>query len=523
MKHTWSITESLYVYYSYDGNRVFLANPESKKFYGTVKKIAESVKDPVVIKNDGYQIKFCDEKIKINLSGIWYVIGNVYKEDIVSQLSSVTINSGEVSGVIFGFNPVYPDQALPLFPGSELYKDAEKEFIRKTNLSLYTKTTKYKPGHKYECDNGTYIYLGEVVSHKSDRLNSKRFTVASGGVRKLSAFINDIPENPKYEDIITGYTIKEFMNYPEDIQEKTIFLVNKNKSMADIGEVIQVSGGFEDSWETKLKNYISQEKKKYSYESSLYHYENFDDLIRVFNVSTDLIPKVTDESKKLMKKIIETEYRYYLYKFYNTQAQKGELNILSKNSKESQKKCLVNNFIENGIRDLQNYYDKDYYNEMFKTLFDIDLGELAETSLDSFKLLTISVSDYQDLIENFGYLEYRESDKYIKTVDFVYTNEGKRSFDTFFKKGMYQDVIKDIYKKALQDNGSELKEFSISNIGTAKSPELQYVFSVTLEDIKNYFGVKSIQDIPETFKQELVDNKIYKINFKTRDNIKIKM
>lgn len=67
MKHTWSITESLYVYYSYDGNRVFLANPESKKFYGTVKKIAESVKDPEVIKNDGHPIKFCDEKIKINL------------------------------------------------------------------------------------------------------------------------------------------------------------------------------------------------------------------------------------------------------------------------------------------------------------------------------------------------------------------------------------------------------------------------------------------------------------------------
>lgn len=523
MKHTWSITESLYVYYSYDGNRVFLANPETKKFYGTVKKIAESVKDPVVIRNDGYQIKFCDEKIKINISGVWYVIGNIYKEDIISQLSSVTINSGEVSGVIFGFNPVYPDQALPLFPSSELYKEAEKEFIRKTNLSLYTKTTKYKPGHKYESDNGTYIYLGEVISHKSDRLNSKRFTVASGGVRKLGAFINDIPENPKYEDIITEYTVKEFMNYPEDIQEKTIFLVGKNKSMADIGEVIQVSGGFEDAWETRIKNYVSQEKKEYSYESSLYHYENLDDLIRVFNVSTDLIPKVTDESKRLMKKIVETEYRYYLYRLYDIQAQESDLNVLSKNSKENQEKALVNNLIENGIRDTQNYYDKDYYNEMFKTLFDINLQEVAETSLDSFKLLTISVSDYQDLIDNFSYLEYREPEKYIKKVDFVYTNEEKRSFDKFFKKGMYQDVIKDIYTKALQDNGSELKTFSITNIGTAKSPELQYVFSITLEDIKNYFGVKSIFDIPETFKQELIKNKIYKINFKTRDNIKVKM
>ena len=40
MKQIWSITESIYVYYSYDDNRVFLANPEAKKFYGPVKKIA---------------------------------------------------------------------------------------------------------------------------------------------------------------------------------------------------------------------------------------------------------------------------------------------------------------------------------------------------------------------------------------------------------------------------------------------------------------------------------------------------
>ena len=42
MKNTWSITESIYLYYSYDGERVYIANPESKKYYGPVKKISES-------------------------------------------------------------------------------------------------------------------------------------------------------------------------------------------------------------------------------------------------------------------------------------------------------------------------------------------------------------------------------------------------------------------------------------------------------------------------------------------------
>ena len=523
MKQIWSITESIYVYYSYDDNRVFLANPEAKKFYGPVKKIAESTKDPEIIKNEGFSIKFCNERVKICISGKWYTIGNVFTQEIISQLSSATMKDGEVTGVVFGFNPVFPDQVLPLFPGSELHNNAEKEFIRKINLSLYSKTTKYKPGHKYENDIGTYIYLGEVISHKPDRSNSKRFTVSNSGVRKLHAFINDIPENLKYEEIMSGYVIKELYDYPNEIKEKTIFLVSKNKSMADVGEVMNISGNFEDSWETRIKNYVTNKKRPFSYKSNLYHYSDFDNLVTVFNVSMDLVPRVTEDSKNLMKKIIETEYRYYLYKFYDVPAQSANLNILAKKDKETQIENLVNTLIENGIRDTQNYYDKDYYRELFKVLFDINLSEMAETSLDSFKLLTISVSDYNDLIDNFRYLEYREPENYIKTINFVYINDGKRSFDTFFKDGMYKDVIKDIYTKALQDNGSELKEFAVTNVGTTRSPELQYSFSITLEDLEKYFGVKDVHDFPEAFKQELINNKIYKINIVTRDNIKVKL
>ena len=88
---------------------------------------------------------------------------------------------------------------------------------------------------------------------------------------------------------------------------------------------------------------------------------------------------------------------------------------------------------------------------------------------------------------------------------------------------MYKDVIKDIYTKALQDNGSELKEFAVTNVGTTRSPELQYSFSITLEDLEKYFGVKDVHDFPEAFKQELINNKIYKINIVTRDNIKVKL
>lgn len=521
MRNIWSITESLFVYYSYDGERVFLANPTAKKYYGPVKKIAESIKDPVIIKNDGLQLKFCDEKIKILLSGNWFVLGNAYTEDIISQLSSATINNGLASNVSFGFSSIYPNKVIPIFYNSDLYKEAEKEFIRKTNLSLYSKATKYIPGHKYDCENGTYVFLGEVVSHKVDTYNSTQYTTSLDTTRKLYAFINDIQDNYSYSDIMLNYNVSELIKYPEEIKEKTIFLINKKSTLVDLGQTINISGNFEDYWETRINNFVSKNKEVYSYGSSQYHYKDVDNLIKLFTISTDLVPKVSDESKKLIKKIVETEYRYYLYKYYDTEVQTMNKNITKEQKKATQSSNLVNNFVASGIRDSKNYYDKQYYISLFKKLFDIDLEKLASSSIDSYKLETISCDDFQDLIENFGYLEFRFPGNYIKEIDFVYTNEKKRSFKTFLKDDAYRNLIQTIYTEAIKNNGSELKDFDVINVGTVKSPRLEYNFSITLEDIMNHYKVSTIYDIPDSIKNDLVKNKIYKIFIRTRDDINI--
>ena len=74
----------------------------------------------------------------------------------------------------------------------------------------------------------------------------------------------------------------------------------------------------------------------------------------------------------------------------------------------------------------------------------------------------------------------------------------------------------------MDDNGSELKDFDIINVGTNKNPLLEYQMSIDLDDLVKYFGVKTIYDLPEDFKKEMVDKKIYKVIIKTRDGIKIK-
>ena len=74
----------------------------------------------------------------------------------------------------------------------------------------------------------------------------------------------------------------------------------------------------------------------------------------------------------------------------------------------------------------------------------------------------------------------------------------------------------------MNDNGSELKDFNITNVGTVKHPLLEYKMSIDLDDLIKHFGVKTIYDLPEDFKKEMVDKKIYKVIIKTRDGIKIK-
>ena len=58
MRNVWSISESLYVYYSIDNTSVCIANPEKKVYWKPVKKISCSKRDPEIIKNDGLKIKF---------------------------------------------------------------------------------------------------------------------------------------------------------------------------------------------------------------------------------------------------------------------------------------------------------------------------------------------------------------------------------------------------------------------------------------------------------------------------------
>ena len=351
---------------------------------------------------------------------------------------------------------------------------------------------------------------------------SKRYTTNKKGIRSVYVFTNDFEGIHDVEEFYTKYVINEVSSFPEDILEKTLFLTSTKKTMVDLGEFMKIDPTFkpESVWEKRIK-YFMDFKETYSSFSSLYRYSEIRSLFSGFDISSDLTPVVSDVSKDLIKNIIKNEFKFILYKYYGLTVNRNKYNIVTTDTIGDQSKALCSSFLYTNLRNVLNVYYEDYYREMIDILFGISIYNLGEISIKEYKLLTISTSDFNDLIENFGYLEYRSPENYIKTIDFVFINENKRNFETFLGNGLYRDIIKDIYKKAISNNGSELKEYSITNIGTPNRPYFEYNMSISLEDIIKYFKVKTIFDLPENFKNELVDKKIYKVIIKTREGIVI--
>lgn len=518
MRNVWSISESLYVYYSIDNTSVCIANPEKKVYWRPVKKISCSKRDPEIIKNDGLKIKFESGKVKVELSGKYYNLLNYTTDYIVDQLSSVNIENGEVSDTKFGFNPEFPEKTILLFPGSEIYKDSEKEFIRRINLSLYTKTTKYKVGHRYESENGTYLYLGKAYLHVSNNMNRSKYCIKDSSLYDL--FTDDFDTNSKIEDIIRDYKLSNKANFLGSNFEKSIYFLNKKKSMADLGSCIAPpndSWKIEDVWEERVSNFMRDNREPYTYGSEYFSYKGFSSLLKSFFISSCESPKVTETTESMMEEILRTQLTYVLFQYSESA---GIASLKNSSSLEDYVVSAKSAFKTTIFSLTENYLWMDLLSDMYSKLFSKSVEAIFKDTCKKYKLYTVPDSTFNDLINNFLSYKYKNNN-YNLNLDFLYCKN--TSFEEYLGDGFYSNVIKDIYKEAIETNGANLKSFSLVNIGSSTRPCILYTMSITLEDIQNHFGVDSIYDIPDQLKDELMEKKIYSIYIKTREDIKIKL
>lgn len=520
--NNWSITEKVYLYLSWDGGKVSIANPESKKFWGPVQKISESVVQPVSIDNNGSRIKISDGKLFLEVSGKYLKITNLYEENILEQISGSTLNNGVAEGVVFGFSQIYPDKTILIFPGTDLYIKAEDEFLRKVSLSLYKKTTKYIPGNRYELENGSFWYLGTYVSHRElDSYNNNDYKLN----KEVSShvFSNFCPDSKKLSDVLKSCPIlpcKDLGLYTISDCPELVLYTLKKKPMVDLGKELDLDISLEDSYESRIKDFMASNKVEFTYGSGRYYYTSLSSLLSIFDITTSSgIPSISDNMKKMMEEIIESNLEYLLYKYCDTSSTPYQISTTV--TKSDQIKNLVDAFKYEFFSNVSMPFNGNYVTTLLDCVFGISLKDKAEESLSKYKLNTHSTAftDFQDYLENIGYLEFREPEVFRKTIDFLYVSPDKRNISKYLGDCAYRDMIVDIYKEALDTNGSNLEIFEIQNVGTAKTPLLKYVFTVTLKDIMRHYGVDHISKIPTKIKDDLTKLKIYEVSFITRSDI----
>lgn len=524
----WKIIDKIYVFESYDGFRIFIANPEKKKYWNPVKKISESKDSPKLLENKGFNLRFKEGHPEIELSGVWKRIENLDTTDILEQISGVTMTNGVINNVVFSFCNENPMMTVMACPGTDFYQQSEEEFLRLTNLTLFKKTKKFKTGYRYDTETGTCWYLGDVYIHRPNSFSSYGKNFEENGV-VASAFINSLPKTKTIDEVYENYTLMDHLSakkVPSEKLKDTIFLISSPESMVESSDCPEINWKGseyipEDFYIKRIENFIKTHKKPYSYASSKYHYYNFFSLFDFFLISGNKEYSLKgDKENNLVKEIIEKELEYIYTENFIAISK-------SPSSGKETESLLCTKFLNNF---LDNYY---YYNElvigdMIEKLFDIDLNKLSEKVVSSNKLNLTKIIDtsktireqFKSLIDNFCCY----NDDSILKISFLYVNSEFRDISKFLKKdNNYRDLISNMYKEALSTNGGNLKNFVITNMGTVKHPDLKYTFTITLEDIMNHYKVKSIYDIPESIQKDIIENKLYEVQFETKEGLNIKI
>ena len=336
MNNNWNIINQVYLYLSYDGSKVSIANPESKKYYGPVKKISESVLPPLTQQNEGFKIKIDKGNIYVEVEGKYRKIKNLTdKENILEQLSGANFENGVSKDALFGFSSSDPGKVIIIFNGTDLYKSAEEEYLRKVLLSLHTKTTKFKPGYRYENEFGKFWFIGIYTTwRKLDFYSRSNYTISYSSTGEvieetIYAFSNYLPSSKNISDIflnsevinvnkLDGYSIED---YPE-----SILILSKPGSMVECDSDLNFDIELEDSFQPRLEKFMKENKEEVTYGSKYYSYRNVEKVFSIFDIRpypNKPLSKIIDQKslkkiKENIEDIIKTNAYICLYNFYNS-------------------------------------------------------------------------------------------------------------------------------------------------------------------------------------------------------------
>lgn len=502
----WKLVSELNAYFISRApeSPVWLASCEKKNYETAVtKNIPSTCPIKISMASNEFSLRFSKDisgevNVFIKSSNFpskdnWYILKNFisktdpfnYQYRVGSIISQCDMKKGQASGIFSAaFSDCNPSEVYMVSKEMEEYNIFFEEMKRQLNLTIYKKTKKRIPGHRYDTQNETLVFLGTfgcqcLISKRTFDLDISRRTVCNLYAR------GPVTEKTSSE-VVLGRNISDLvMRLPSD-----------EPNSVDCGEVIKDDiTNIQDLWENVITNTIARNTNK-----DEYNLDNMTDLLGIFKLFNQNGP------------IDEVIYPTDMGKYWS---------LLEPIFNEALRKAILCNSPRlNNISDIQKTYleyfsgwsydDSLFYESMLDKLFGIKLYPYIENIWKVFNLNTVT-SDFNLFLKYNKYINDTVQ-KINNSIDIrhVFNSIKKKTISELLSPNEYPELVKviiNLVNNATDSLGVGVSKFSIYNLGTKARPDIFYRVGITLDDIQKYFN----GSIPATLIVELMEVKFRKV------------
>ena len=518
----WILEDEIAALVCCDDVIYFYKPSEKQTVINTVKKKYKQVDAPYLIllnnKDSEFELKLKSGALLVKSKNLpeptkFYTIGNYNKQFLITILEESTSLSGDIDGkfeIVFSKN--YEGECFPISSKMNTWKDVISEQKRRMFASYNRKTTKHIPGHRYDADSISILYLGQFyIRHElSNYYSISKFSLNTTDTIHL--FTTDV--NTTYKTVSEVITNKrllpiiksadEILELREDTDDNYVVAVKKLPAMVDTGEVLkddikQIPQN--DLLNRCLDTYMNNNKfQDYPQYNSPIYYGNIKELYAIFSYC-GTSPTISPDSNITNK--LKDIITHNLIRLTQIIPRKGRTDA------KTIAEVYTNYLLCSCNTNCKFLFGTNFFTESFaKTLFSFYSINLVDISLDITKDFLKELPDYnKDLDSLLQHISYYLTCGRLTGKGVYYTcsnikkNDTEKVLKDYFLSNL-RDVLVKILDQSDQNNHKFCNTYEVRNIGSLKKPILKTLIKIDIFDIFNFYGGR--ENLPKEVEEEIV-------------------
>ncbi len=462
-----------------------ILNKEAKEVTFRPTDVKKPSNEGILLSEPTFDLEFDEFLVpRIKWKDNFYVVKNFYptneaKGKLIKAISGLTGRSLEPV-----FSEDTPDAVWFVKTGTQDYKDASDEMIRRLNCSMMKKTRKWVPGHRYDSENKTYFYLGKFVSHRKNYDSSEFLPIPVEChlvIEKIPDGVDTIPDILRCS--MYGSTGRDYIHA----------LWGNLPLMVDSGQVLKDTN---EPWNLQSL-YMDQLKNIYEaggpLEKALEVFAFTDNVGDIFlPESVDLDPIVVEIKRSMNELLVEWWGLRY----------NGNSQYVGPDQEESANISGLIALFSSSLNQ-ENIFRILYYPELFR-MIGIDIADIAKNAIINW---------------GSGYRLKESYDYYIKVYDswrkhhreVVDLDQCESRPESFLGNKFGIDLssaLKKIITGAASNNGEGVTSWKEINRGSTSRPNIVIQAKVTLQDIL------CMGEPGETLKNDIINSGFQELSIK---------